>query len=201
MKTLMVCAIAAFAASTARAGTVQIDKSPFSAGDGGAFQVTVLGGYAGEIPPSCQFLTFCLEKNEGFDPGQCYATSIAVATDGWAGQDPISPFTAFLYSNFRKGTLSNFDAKSLADHGMLQNAIWALEGEVDTPAAGVNEFYDLAICSGWNDLGDVRVLNVYFQNGNYAQDQLTIVPLPPAAWAGLATMGGLIAVRRIRCGR
>jgi hypothetical protein len=201
MWTLCVASVIAAAAGAASAGNIQLDKTPFSSGDGGAFQVTVLGGYAGEIPPSCQFLTFCLEKNEGFDPGKCYSTTIGTATTGWAGSDPISPFTAFLYSNFRKGTLSGFNAASLKDYGDLQDAIWALEDEISVPAAGMNKFYDMALASGWTDLGDVRVLNLYYQNGNFAQDQLTIVPLPTAAWSGLAMIGSMAAIRRIRRGR
>ena len=59
------------------------------------------------------------------------------AVDGGSGggsPDPISRETAFLFQNFAYGTLGNFvtfDATSAADSAKLQQAIWALEQEID----------------------------------------------------------------------
>jgi hypothetical protein len=109
--------------------------------------------------------------------------------------------TAWLYSQFRAGTLtldtglgSYFDADRLANAGELQNAIWFLEGE-----GGQNNGYvalaesalgtDLAgIEADANGAYGVVALNL-FSNGGLAQDQLAVVPVPEPTTAGCFLLG------------
>ena len=108
--------------------------------------------------------------------------------------------TAFLYYNFRMGTLAGYDygAGRQASAGELQAAIWYIQGN---QAGGANNTFvalaEAAILGNqWSGIGNVRVLNVYDGNGALAQDQLTIVPAPGAA--ALAGVGFLAASRRRR---
>jgi len=180
----------------ANAGTIKLDTTALNGGNGGgAFKATSLTGYNGETDGAGQFLTFCMEKYETFTPGQNYTTTINDHTIGAVGNVALSAKVAFLYTNYRLGSLAGFD-NSPSDNGKLQEAIWALQNNMAAPAPGANEFYDLAIASNWQDIGNVRVLNLYSSDGSMRQDQLTMVPLPPAAWAGLATMGVAAIARR-----
>ncbi len=205
MKTkLLIATVATVAAAGyATAGTVKLDVTPLSVSPGGAFKATTLSGYNGETDSFGCFLTFCLEKNEAFTAGQTMTAVINTHTVGASGNVALNTKTAYLYSNFRAGTLAGFDG-SAAHHGLLQDAVWMLQGQMAAAAPGVNQFYDLAQASNWTDLGNVRVLNMFTYNNNgcqMRQDQLAIVPLPPAGWAGLATLAGLGVARRIRRAR
>ncbi len=201
---LLIATVATVAAAGyATAGTVKLDVTPLSVSPGGAFKCTSLSGYNGETDSFGTFLTFCMEKNESFTAGQTMTAVINTQTVGASGNVPINTKTAYLYSNFRAGTLAGFSG-SAADHGLLQDAIWMLQGQMAAAAPGVNQFYDLAQTSNWTDLGNVRVLNMFTYNNNgcqMRQDQLAIVPLPPAGWAGMATLAGLGIARRIRRAR
>ncbi len=124
-------------------GQVQITQASFSSGNGGEFNVTASGGLAwmGSFP------TFCLETAEYFVPGGTYDAIVnnaaAYGGVGPAG-DPICIGTAWLYSQFRAGTLSGYDASGaarLADAGVLRQTIWYLEGEQSVLSD--HRFYDL----------------------------------------------------------
>lgn len=107
----------------------------------------------------------------------------------------------------------------------LQLALWYSEGELRTstnPNTGVfgnataaNNAYNSNTLAqnlfAWasdsnNNLGrdwGVRVLQLWAQDATgaytvFRQDQLTIVPLPPAAYAGLSTLAGVIGLGYIR---
>jgi hypothetical protein len=122
--------------------------------------------------------------------------------------DNISIGTAWLYSQFRAGTLANyFTGTRQANAGALQDAIWYLEGETTTLAyngADGTYYYNLAkLNAGSGSLSDTQVmadsLGAYgvialnlFTGGNdtpdnpgsRAQDQLAIVPEPTTMIAG-----------------
>jgi hypothetical protein len=117
--------------------------------------------------------------------------------------------TAWLYSQFRAGTLtlhtglgSYFDADRLANAGGLQNAIWFLEDE-----GGQNNGYvalaesalgtDLAgIKADSNGAYDVVALNRFDANGNLAQNQSAVVPEPTTAGCFLLGLGALVCIQR-----
>lgn len=195
MKKVFAVALVAIMGVSAHAGVVKLEKAPF-AGDHGPFIATSTSGFNGLTNPMGQFLTFCLEKNVPFVPGGLHNAAISTKTGGNGQEDPISTQTAYLYYNFRMGTLAGYTAGNLADGLALQEAIWALENEMNAPAPGVNKFYDLALKSNWTDIGMVRVLQIGNPDGSCGQDQLTLVPLPTAAWMGLATLGVAAGLRR-----
>jgi hypothetical protein len=141
--------------------------------------------------------------------------------------DPISATTAKLYSEFRS-LVSNAASSSIDSTGKfnslfgstldgaettaIQWAIWYAEGERTLAEIGGNGFdtgslaervYAWARDNNDGTLGDVRVLRLWsgYSGGTYSgnsQDLLTIVPLPPAAWAGLGTMGCVLGISVIR---
>jgi hypothetical protein len=189
-------------------GVAVVTQNAYSAGSGGEFTVTPTFGYLGEagLPADLSnnsWESFCMEHNEVFSPGVSYNMDINVAAvQGGAGGPSLAldPRTAFLYWNFRMGTLPGYDygAGRQASAGDLQAAIWYIQGN---QAGGANNSFvalaDLVVGLGvWTGIGDVRVLNVYDGNGNLAQDQLTIVPTPGAA--ALMGLGMIGAARRRR---
>lgn len=189
---------------------------------GGEFWVDVVGkGVSGPINGSNHdFITFCVERNEYFTPGEdlkVAAVSTAAVNGGVAGgsPDPISPATAWLFTQFWYGTLPGY-AHTPAKANSLQRAIWFLENEITASDSGyasdsqAQTWVAMAIAgsspsTGWSGIGDVRVLNLMRKDshGNYtikAQDQLIVTPIPePQAYAMLLAglgMLGFVAHRR-----
>jgi len=95
----------------------------------------------------------------------------------------------------------------------LQLAIWRLEDEISNTtnwdnlgnadvralaAILYNAATAAAAANGSGDFYGVRVLRLYTLGGVNSQDQLTLIPLPPAAWAGLSTLAGVGFVGYIR---
>ena len=112
--------------------------------------------------------------------------------------DPLDQRTAYLYTQFRNGTLSayNYGPGGNGDQtsaNLLQNAIWHFEGE-NVGNQSSNPFVQAAnnaVKNGlWSGLGNVAVLNLHFQDGRPAQDQLTMVPEPST----MALLGSSVAV-------
>ncbi|MDP1990497.1 MAG: PEP-CTERM sorting domain-containing protein [Syntrophales bacterium] len=145
-----------------------------------------VGGYLGVFdtaePANYLFDTFCLEVHEILYPWSAYSYTIDTYAYGGGGgavdnKDDLDPMTAYLYTHFRRGDLAGF---TLADTNALQYAIRYIEQEVVAPAAGskADDFYQLALASGWTDIGDVRVLNPYNAAGEWRQSVLTLVPEP-----------------------
>jgi len=213
---------AAFAQFVSVGGTIRLDNGP-GAGPGGEFIVTVLSGGSGLSP---SFNTFCVERNEFFSYGQTLRVDGISngAISGGAGgpnPDPISNQTAWLYAQFRSGSLGGYDynVPSLRTHDAdaLQNTIWYLENEISSIGSGLSSSEAIqanswlaaansAVDAGWTNT-NVAVLNLWRQDsqGNFtiqAQDQLYITPIPePETYmmllAGLGLMG-FVARRRQR---
>jgi hypothetical protein len=186
---------------------------------GGEFNADIVGTSA-----ATDFITFCLETNEYFTPGnQLLVSAISTsASNGGAGggsPDLLDARTAYLFTQFTFGTLGNYDFGStgsarVSDANSLQRAIWYLENEISYTTlssdaqglAWVNEANTAVSSGAWSGLGDVRVLNLMRQDssGNFtvrAQDQLymaTPVPEPQTYAMLLAGLGlmGFIARRR-----
>jgi predicted heme/steroid binding protein len=194
-------------------GTVALNSSAYSWGNGGEFTAVTSG--------LGTFQTFCIEYNEEFGPGNTYQynqNSGAVA--GGAGvdaidshtglaMDNISIGTAYLYSQFRNGGLGTLTASQA---GQVQNAIWYLENEITlaqlSTMNGVDgtAYYNLAKSGTgttdttvFNDsLGAYGVIALNLFDGAYStqvqnpngqsynvnQDQLAIVPEPTTMIAG-----------------
>ena len=163
------------------------------------------------------FQTFCIEKNESFAPGANYqwtlsgeAHSGGVSGQTSPGTDPISAATAYIYTQFYFGQLANFDytlgAGRKASATQLQNAIWYLENEISSLDANsqawawVQQANEATDGDGFQDkwsggIGNVRVLTITDASGGARQDQLFMVPLPPAAYLGFGGLAGLGLMR------
>ena len=126
----------ATAASIANAGTVRVFYTPFQAGNGGEFRVVNVAGNAGErgmasditsahsynlqggdgstagYASNDDFQTFCIERNENVSNNTLYTFQVESASrnGGYFGgnPDPIGNATAWIYTQFRRGTLGQY---------------------------------------------------------------------------------------------
>jgi len=161
------------------------------------------------------FRTFCVETNENLDFSNNFRvgsiTSDAInGGSGGGSPDPLSYYSAYLYSQFRAGTLSGYDytagsAAHIAAADALQNALWFFENESSSSSAARDAFIQAAVNAvglsfgGFNPvgtptwgqtLGNVRVANMLWDsNGNRAQDVLVLIPIPGAAFLGVLGLG------------
>ncbi len=200
----------ALVAFAAQADIIRLDSSAFSAGVGGEFTATPLSGnvgltgLAGDLSAD-SFQTFCMEYNEHFRPGNIFTVVLntgAVGGGDPSGFDPLDPRTAYLYTLFRTGALGiyNYGGTRESTARALQRAIWFIEDEEGGANNAFVALANAAVAPGgdWygRGLGNVRVMNLYNENGTRAQDQLTLIPAPGAlALLGLAGLG---AARRRR---
>jgi len=157
------------------------------------------------IAASGSFQSFCVERDEYVSIPQTYQYTVDTFArkggQGGGNPDPLSAETAWLYTQFAKGTLANYNygpgsaRQSSAD--ALQNAIWALENE-NWSGADVRTGTWIAAAqaaaadpSVWgNTIGSVRVLNLYHASAiTECQSQLYLVPLPGTILLGLLGMG------------
>lgn len=187
------------------------------------------------IPNGYQWETFCMEYVEHVSGGSPdywgVVNTAAVLGGGSSGGtngsvlggnplyggvetenygDPLDPMTAYLYTQFATGQLSNYDFDNSSnqrksDAGQLQNAVWYIEEEIIGPLVSgskAEDWYNEALEATtlgidgeiWSGIGNVRVLNLY---GTYSggvvgtvhQDVLIYVPVPAAVILGLLGLG------------
>lgn len=243
---LAIASLAGFASSGALADPTAITLGNGYGSLAGEFKAKVVSGtntpYQGSsvlYGTGTSFITFCLEKTEYFNSydtqtlyvkgapnigalnggagrAAMYTGDVAGTGTSTNGFDPISSKTAYLYTQFSKGTLSNYDYGNatlrVADADALQNAFWYLENELGSTTfnslstqtkAWINEATTAIANNQWSGIGNVRVLNLY-KDQNFtqiSQDQLymtTPVPEPETYAMMLAGLGliGVIARRR-----
>jgi hypothetical protein len=204
--------------ATSVGGEFRVDPQAGYSGeeDGLGIGVPVFGTIFG-------FESFCLERQETFFPGSLYESVVsdrAILGGNGGPFDLLDGRSAWLYEQFRAGTLPGYDftpgpgrAASSAD---LQMAFWFIEQEL---GATSNAFVTLAntqaVLAGYVtanpdgsfttlSIGNVRVLQIWDVGfvgdpiGHVHQDMLTLIPLPPAAWAGLASLGGVMILGYVR---
>jgi len=207
--------IAAAAGILLLAGSASAD--PVSAGniiqlrltgtDGSALSRFSNGGpFRMDLPGTVNdFLTFCLEADEFFSPGENLlvgsvsheARRGGVNTDS---NDPISGTTAFLYTMFRS------NRAGYTNGALLQEAIWFLEQERTTRSSAAGSLIAAAQAQmaaiGWGRdfIGDVRVANLYrgANYATYAQDMLVMSNVPEPATLFLMGIGLLTGTRMYR---
>lgn len=168
-------------------------------------------------------ITFCLQKTEymnytsNFIVGSINDYTLTDPNDkgGVNGKDPISSYTAWLYTQFAANTLQNYVygntgngvfANHEASANALQHAFWMFEQE---ETLDQNNYYvNLALNNTPGDfgIGNVAVLNIFLYNpgqSNHmaeAQDQLTIRTPEPASLAlfGVGMLGLTVTKRRTK---
>lgn len=192
-----------------------IRQSGYYSGSGGEFTVTPNGELTLLTAEWDPFSSFCLERSEFVSvPGNYDVIVNTEAVQGGTNNGPVGPSggdaldakTAYLYTQFRAGTLTGYTYTPGAGRAnsakALQDVIWHIEDEMAMSwAAGSPQdtFYTAAqnaVGSGsWVGLGDVVVLNNYAVGhaGDLAhrkQDMLALstVPAPGAVLlSGLGT--------------
>jgi hypothetical protein len=162
---------------------------------GGEFNMFVNGS-------TTSFITFCLQRTEYIAFGQKFIVgSVTNYADDAAGNDLLSSQTAWLYTQVRNGTLSGYSHTQTAAN-LLQNAIWYFENEITLQSPSSNMFINAAnqaVANGFSGIGNVRVANLFFTNGQKAQDQLILdVPGPAALTAVVPGLVALAFMRRRR---
>lgn len=182
---MAVCVVGVLATPNLMAG---FEVTMGTTSGGSPYTVTPTGGTL--------FETFCLERNEYFNPGGKYSATLntGAVNGGYSGGNPdiISIGTAAIYASFR----ANGNSIPGAAPAVIQNAIWTLEGEfttaplLPTDAQAVTDFFNAH--TTWNNanpytssLSMVRVLNLTDGNNAPCQDMLTVVPEPTTMIAGL----------------
>ena len=144
---------------------------------GGVFEVDDLATAA-----PLDLLTFCVQHDEDINPWDFFTVgSISTSTDD-VPPDPLDNRTAWIYTMFRQGALSGYTEDE------IQAAIWVIEDEsyftnnifpalalslqtnANTLIAAAQDAVDVG---GWVN-GDVRVMNLFFEDGSKAQDLLLL---------------------------
>ncbi len=182
--------------------------------NGGEFGVAKYPSYNTEI-----FRTFCVQRDEFLDFHQDGFFVSNISTFCVLQNDQLDSRTAYLYSKFRSGSLSNYVYTAGGDEdgsdtqwdridsaNALQRAIWTIEGEslpggfdadeIAQAAAWVNEAQSAINANTWVGLGNVRIANLTWATsrsgrtqGDPAQDVLVVIPVPGAALLGVIGVG------------
>jgi hypothetical protein len=201
-------------------------------GQGGEFTLSQYGGntvlsnsaYAagarGEDGDPTSFQTFCVEVAEYVSqPMDLYVSNQNAALSGSGSHaykggtgagDDLDFRTAYLYTQFAIGSLSNYAYTGTVNEltraqtaAALQRVIWKIEGEDggigfdmtfmsvslnSAQQALASAWLEEATKANWSSIGNVRVLQAYTTGGALAQDQLYLVPIPAAVLLGLLGM-------------
>ena len=162
------------------------------------------------IDMTTSFQTFCVELDEEISPPHLIEQTVVNwdGTNSYAvyggvdggSPDPLDPRTAYLYTEFAKGTLSNYDypttgtmpgSARAGDAGQLQLAIYKIENEItdalaDKALAWFTEADNAVTTGAWTGIGNVRVLNLLDNSVvTPRQDMLYLVPVPGAVLLGI----------------
>jgi len=203
---VLIAAICSIVASPVLAdGTAYLDGWMYNLGGSPGWNGTTEEGWSGSftvitnglgIPmDGTRYETFCVEKWVNvYVPGTYTAVINTGAIYGNVGGfDPLDPKTAWLFDQYLSGNAFGYADKSLRARD-VQWAIWSIEQEW---ALGADAKYDgakalVALSAGkWNDIGNIRVLNLW--NGTDrttdVQDLLVKVPIPAAVLLGLLGLG------------
>lgn len=233
MKATWLMAAAAGAAVCTSALGVSIARIERPAGYGAGAANDTFGGEFTVIPQSGpgvgktgmasdraanSFQTFCVELGQNITPNRNYEVQVNTEIiTGAPGMNTISDETAWLYVQFRRGTLSGYDYDPSGNRGLhansLQLTIWFFQDQLAPGSGRMNDFMADGLAQQWamaaQDAVDdgfvnriVRALNVGDVGAdpqNWArQDMLTLIPLPTGGGLAAAGLLGLAAIRRRR---
>jgi hypothetical protein len=169
--------------------------------------------------------TFCMEmdelaansnvwvstQNAALDGPGSHAFGGGVNTDPVDAGDDLDPMTAYLYTQFATGVLSDYEYDETDGRsdsaGQLQQAIWYIEEVLPPITLGtqaqiwVTEAEAAIESKNWTGIGDVRVLQMCsgINNSINRQDFLYLMqPVPVPAAALLALLGMSVAGIKLR---
>ena len=193
-------------AGSARADMVTLTQGPYAYDVGGEF-TAVFGN-----TPNQSVEVFCDEINTEFSPGTAYSYQY-VQTD--SESRTLTQGAAYLYDLFNAGTLPGYNytvaSTRKADAGLLQAALWTLQGQTDYPSGytapstspsspSYNSFYALALSlpnyQEPNKVGNgslvypVDILQLY-SGSTAAQAQFAPVPAPEVPMTHAMVFGGI----------
>jgi hypothetical protein len=193
------------------ANSVVLTQTEFYYADGGEFTAVTTGNdFAQFYAPTTRamvgdqmgFQTFCVEASVYFWPNVSYSYTLGNADS--QGRD-LTQGTAWLYAQFAEGVLAGYDFNNnvaggsrTQDAGLLQSAIWALQGNQNGGGAfpsgtDSNPYYALAASAmGANllapatpDQFGVQILQLWDSNQNTYQNQLSFDDPPPVPDHGM----------------
>ncbi len=221
------------AASAAGSPTVAVGRAGGTypePGWGGEFQLTPSSELGAVLMSGGAFQSFCVQINAFVDADEKLPVSqrtYGVVVNDTVMDDGVKlrPEVAYLYTEFRSGTLTGYDftpgAGRQSSARALQAAIWHLQSGSDVldvdltllnanpgweevgyysgEAALARQFAGAALDSGWTSIGRVRVLNLNSveQGSRFDnQDMLGLmVPAPGAIVLGALGLGLLGSLR------
>jgi len=221
------------AASTAGSPTVTVGRASGTfpePGWGGEFRLTPNSELGASLLSNGSFQSFCVQPSAYVDADEKLPVSqrtylVGVSDTVMDDGVKLTPEVAYLYTEFRSGTLIGYDfvpgAARESSARALQAAIWHLQtgsGLLDVDLALLNanpdwaavdsgsseallagQFVGAALNSGWTSLGQVRVLNLSSVDSGLASDNQDmlglIVPAPGAIVLGALGLGLLGSLR------
>jgi len=187
------------------ATTARLGSSTYYAGH--MMHTITSGSRSGE-----SFNTFCIEVGEFAKHGSATYEIVDLADApnpgtpyGQSKADAISAIVANAHAMGwidAKLQADSGQADYLAKMGALQAAIWEALGHdfqvnSGSTSTALRAQYNLLTNVSTFD-GSMRMRNLMAVVATGQQDQLWVVPLPPAAYAGLGLLGTLMGVRAIR---
>ena len=179
--TIILALLSLVVCTTGAQPTMSLYQNSMSSGSGGQFTVVISG--------NDDFQTFCVDTVHEFYPGVIYFYSIG--QNEYPGGAPLTAGTAYLYNQFRAGSLLGYDYNNPASAGQLQDVIWGLQGEsygnslVDF--APGDKFYDDAVAHFGtlanaelpnNPADGVSVITPYLNAAAFSDGTITYYPIP-----------------------
>jgi hypothetical protein len=176
MKNVIAMGMLALVGAAASAQTIDFRFDQFQENNGGEFIVESSSTLNVVYDANGEFRTFCLELNEQLNQTTTFDAAVnTVAHEGGVGggsPDPLDPRSAYLYTQFRAGTLTgynydmtdsaNMDGITRSDSARaLQLAFWALEEEITLTLDGQGNAQSLSNIVGGSSAAE-RALALQF---------------------------------------